>query len=80
MQTPFNISKGPASFRALCRRKDTTPITKNGTVVAFVVPRTRMERLLEQMDLLANPDAMRAIRRAKAGKGRDHSLSALDED
>jgi hypothetical protein len=80
MKSPFNITKGPASFRALCRRKDTTPITKNGTVVAFVVPRARMERLLEQMEILSNPAAMRAIRRAKAGKGSDHPLSALNEN
>ena len=80
MKSAFNISKGPASLRALCRRKKITPITKNGTVVAFVVPCARMEQLLEQMEILANPAAVRAISRAKAGKGRDHDLSAIDED
>lgn len=39
-----------------------------------------MARPLEQMEILANPEAMAAIRRAKAGKTLDHPLSVLDED
>lgn len=80
MKSTFNISRGQAQFPALCRRKETTPITKNGEVVAFVVPKSRMQALLEQMEILSNPDAMKAIRRAKLGKGKDHPLRALDED
>jgi hypothetical protein len=38
-----------------------------------------MAGLFEQMEILANPRAMAAIRRAKAGKTADHPLSALDE-
>jgi hypothetical protein len=39
-----------------------------------------MEALLEQMEILANPEAMKAIRRARRGEAKDHPLSALDED
>jgi hypothetical protein len=39
-----------------------------------------MEAMLEEMEILSNPEAMEAIRRAKAGKAMDHPLSALDED
>jgi len=80
MKPTYSISRGQASFPALCRRKETTAITNNGNVVAFIVPRQKMESLLEQMEILANPEAMRAIRRAKAGRAKDHPLSALDED
>ena len=76
----YSISRGQANFPALCRRKETTAITNNGNVVAFIVPREKMESLLEQMEIMANPDAMKAIRRAKAGKAKHHPLSALDED
>jgi hypothetical protein len=64
----------------LCRSKKTAAITRNGEIVAFVVPRERMADLLEHMEILANPAAMRDIKLAKAGKGKYHPLSALDED
>ena len=79
MKTTLSVSKGHAIFPAVCRRKETTPITRNGEVVAFVVPRARMQLLLEQMEILANPEAMKAVRRARAGKAKDHPLTALDE-
>jgi hypothetical protein len=79
MKEPYTIATGRAAFWKLCRKKKTTPITQRGQVVAFVVPRERMMALLEQMEILANPAAMAAIRRAKAGKAKDHPLSALDE-
>jgi hypothetical protein len=37
-----------------------------------------MARLLEQMEILANPAAMAAIRQAKAGKTVDYPLRALE--
>ena len=80
MKSKYSISQGQKQFPALCRRTDSTPITRNGEVVAFVVPRRRMQALLEQMEILSNPEAMKAIRRAKAGKTRHHPLSVLDED
>jgi hypothetical protein len=80
MNAAYSLSRGRASLPALCRRKRTTPITDKGTVVAFIVPRERMAALLEEMEILANPKAMNAIRRAQAGKAKDHPLSILDED
>ena len=80
MKAKYSISHGQAQFPTLCRRKETTPITRNGEVVAFIVPRSRMQALLEQMEILSNPEAMKAIRRAKSGKAKDHPLRALDED
>jgi hypothetical protein len=48
--------------------------------VAFLVPRDRMEALLETMEIMANPKAMRAIRRDQSGRGKYLPLSVLDED
>jgi hypothetical protein len=39
-----------------------------------------MADLLEQMEILSNPAAMKAINKAKAGKGKYYPLSVLDED
>ena len=75
----LTVTQGQALFPALCRRGKTSAITRNGQVVAFLVPRKRMAGLLEQMEILANPEAVSAIQRAKAGKTVDHPLDALDE-
>jgi hypothetical protein len=80
MKDTLTVTQGQARFPALCRKEKTSAITRNGQVVAFIVPRKRMARLLEQMEILANPEAMAAIRRAKAGKTVDYPLSVLDED
>src|ERR1017187_3424820 len=77
MKNTLTVTQGQAQFPALCRREKTSAITRNGEVVAFVVPRKRMAGLLEQMEILVNPKAMNAIRRAKAGKVVDYPSSAL---
>ena len=80
MKNTLTITKGQAQFPALCRSGKTSAITRNGEVVAFIVPRKRMADLLEQMEILSNPAAMKAINNAKTGKGKYYPLSVLDED
>ncbi len=80
MKNTLTITKGQARFPALCRSGKTCAITRNGEVVAFIVPRKRMADLLEQMEILSNPAAMKAINKAKSGKTKDYPLSVLDED
>lgn len=79
MKDTLTVTQGQAQFPALCRKQKTTAITRNGEVVSFIVPRQKMADLLEQMEILANPAAMAAIRKAKAGQGEYHPLSVLDE-
>jgi len=80
MRDTLTVTQGQARFPALCRKQKTTAITRNGEVVSFVVPRQRMADLLEQMEILANPEAMAAINAVRAGKIKDYPLSVLDED
>jgi hypothetical protein len=80
MKDTLTVTQGQAQFPALCRKQKTTAITRNGEVVSFIVPRKRMADLLEQMEILANPQAMAAINKAKSGKGKYYPLNVLDED
>jgi hypothetical protein len=80
MKNTLTVTQGQARFPAICRSGKTAAITRNGEVVAFVVPRKRMAGLLEQMEILSNPEAMKAINRAKAGKTKDYPVSVLDEN
>lgn len=80
MKNTLTVTQGQARFPAICRSKKTAAITRNGRIVAFVVPQKRMADLLEQMEIMANPKAMAAINKAKAGKGKYYPISVLDED
>jgi antitoxin YefM len=80
VKTTFDIVEAQARLPKLVRAKQTLSLRQANETVAFLVPRDRMEALLETMELLANPQARRAIRRDRSGKGRYLPLSALDED
>ena len=80
MKTTFDIAEAQARLPKLARSKQTVSLRQDNKTVAFLVPRDRMEALLETMEILANPQAMRAIRRDQSGKGKYLPLSALDED
>ncbi len=79
MKTTFNIADAQARLPKLVRFKQTISLRQDDETVAFLVPRERMEALLETMEILANPQAMRAIRRDRSGKGEYLPLSVLDE-
>lgn len=80
MKTTFEVPEAQAHLPRLVRSKQTVSLRQGDKTVAFLVPRDRMEALLETMEILANPRAMRAIRRDQSGKGKYLPLSALDED
>ncbi len=80
MKTTFDTAEAQARLPKLVRAKQTLSLRQADETVAFLVPRERMEALLETMEILANPQAMRAIHRDRSGKGRYLPLSALDED
>jgi PHD/YefM family antitoxin component YafN of YafNO toxin-antitoxin module len=48
-------------------------------VVGYLLSPERFEALLETMEILANPEAMKAIRDYESGKTKFYPLSVLDE-
>jgi len=80
VKTTFDIAEAQARLPKLVRTKQTVSLRENDETVAFLVPRERMEALLETMEIMANPDAMKAIRRDQSGKGKYLPLTILDED
>jgi PHD/YefM family antitoxin component YafN of YafNO toxin-antitoxin module len=63
--------KDAAYHSIAIRRRDET--------VAYLVSRQRMEAIAETLELLANADAMKAIRAHQAGKMKFFPLSSLNE-
>ena len=79
MKTELSVSEAQAQLPRLVQSKETIKVRSRDKTVAFIVPRERMEALLETMEILSSPAAMRAIRRDQSGKGKYLPLSALDE-
>ncbi len=55
-------------------------ISNRGRTVAYLISRDRVEAMLETIELLGNPKAMKAIRDYEAGRTRFQPVEVLDED
>jgi antitoxin YefM len=59
---------------------ETVRIRRRNDTVAYLVSRERMEAIVETMELLANPAAMKAIAAHRAGRTKFVGLAALDDE
>lgn len=73
-----DIGRQPAAVIRRAEALGSVTVCRNGRVVGFVVSRDRMEAILETLDVLADPDAMKSIRGHQAGKMRFKDVSCLD--
>ena len=83
MKTTVTAAEAKTKFASLLRQVEagnTIAISKRDETVAFLIPRARLEILVETMEVLSHPAAMQAIRQHEAGNTVFHSLSLLDED
>ena len=70
-------SETPAILRQT-QRRGMLAVTRAGHVTAFLVSRDRLMGMIETMDLLANPEAMKAIREFESGQGKFYTVAELD--
>ncbi|MCZ7636295.1 MAG: type II toxin-antitoxin system Phd/YefM family antitoxin [Verrucomicrobia bacterium] len=68
----------PRLLRQLPAKKSLT-ITSHGRIAGFLVSKDRMEAIIETMEILANPEAMKAIQAFEAGHSRGKNISCLDD-
>ena len=61
-------------------RRGMLAVTEKGHVTAFLVSRDRVMAMIETMEILSNPEAMKAIRDFEAGKGKFYSVDELDAE
>ena len=82
MQNTYNVAKAQANFTRILKEAEEHPvgITRHDETVAFILSRERMDAIVETLEIMANPEAMAAIRKHQAGKTKFLPLSALDED
>jgi prevent-host-death family protein len=73
----LTVTQAQSQFPKLCRDGKQILITKRNKPVSVLLPIEDYEAMIETMDLLSNPKAMKILRAAKAGK---LSYTRLDLD
>jgi PHD/YefM family antitoxin component YafN of YafNO toxin-antitoxin module len=58
---------------------DLIVITRRDKTVAYLVSAQRMEAIVETLEIMADPEAMKALRGARKGEGKYYPVAALDE-
>ncbi len=76
----MTVTQAQSDFPKLCREGKRILITKRDKPVSVLLPIEDYEALMETMDLLSNPKAMKILRGAKSGKLPYKDLDLEDED
>ncbi len=74
--TVYSVSEAQAQLPGLLRRLDSFAIAKHGKTVGFYVSREKLAAILETLEVLGNPEAMKAI--ADFEEGRTEFVDADD--
>ncbi len=82
MKSTYSISEAQAKLPSLLRdpRATFVPITRHNETVGYLLSKQRMDAIVETLELLADPKAMKALQKARTGKTRYKSLDDLGED
>jgi antitoxin YefM len=82
MKNTYSVAKAQANFTRILKEAEKQPIgiTRHDETVAFILSRERMDAIVETLEVLATPEAMKAIRSHQLGKLKLQPLSVLDED
>lgn len=76
----LTVSRAQAGLPKLCNSGQSYLITNRDQPTAVLLPIADYEALIETLDLLANPKAMRAIQAARSGRLPYKDLDLADEN
>ena len=81
MHSTYSVTQAQTNLPRLLRDvvNHSIAIRRHDETVAYLISRQRMEAIAETLEILANADAMKAIRAHQAGKMKFFPLSSLDE-
>ena len=82
MKKAYTIKEAQRGIAALVRtaeRGELATITRHHHPVAYVIGAERLGAIAETMEILASPEAMRAIRAAEAGETKSVPAEELPE-
>ncbi len=81
MKTTYTITEAQARLPALVRETAggaAVAITRHGETAAYLLSKERLEGMLETLELLANPEALKAVEADRKGRVKYVPLEALD--
>lgn len=82
MKTTYSITEAQAKLPMLVRETaggSAVAIQRHGETAAYLISKERLEGILETLELLASPAAMKAVVADRRGKTQFLPLDALDE-
>jgi prevent-host-death family protein len=82
MKSTYSIKEAQSQFASVVREAEgggMATITRHQKAVAYVMGADDLSALIETVEILANPAAMKAIADAEAGRGRVYTLDELAE-
>lgn len=83
MSSTYSVTDAQTQLPRLIREAEkgtSVGIRRRSETVAYLISRERMEAIVETLELLANPGAMKAIASHRKGKAKLIPLSKLDAD
>jgi len=83
MSSTYSVTQAQSNLPSLIRRAEKgepVRILRRNETVAYLVSRDRMEAIVETLELLSNPEAVKAIGEHRARKMKFAPLSVLDQD
>jgi antitoxin YefM len=83
MDSTYSVTQAQTNLPRLIKEaadEGSIAITRHEETVAYLISRGRMDAIMETLDLLGNPAAMKAVRDYEAGKTKFVPLSALNGD
>jgi prevent-host-death family protein len=80
MSSTYNMREAQASLPKLCRSGRRFVISNRNRPVVVALPIDDFEALMETLDVLADPAAMKAVQSVRAGQTKYRSLNLADEN
>ena len=80
MSSTYNMREAQASLPKLCRSGRRFVISNRNRPVVVALPVDDFEALMETLDVLGDPAAMKAVKSARAGQTKYRSLNLADEN
>ena len=81
MRATYSVTEAQSQLPSLIKEAEQgrpIRISRRNETVAYLLSRDRMEAIVETLEILSNPAAMKAIARHRAGKAKLVPLTALD--
>ncbi len=74
MNSTYSVSRAQANLPKLLKEAEdhVVAITRHDERVAYIVSKEQLESLIETLEIMSNPKAMKAVRDAKAGRVKYH--------